>query len=80
MDLNRKILILLIIFILCYILFRIVIKRIQIKQYMEGYENQDVNTSKNKKKVFINILLNDYNTNIQKLLRTKKLFYYIYNI
>lgn len=43
MDLNRKILILLIIFILCYILFRIVIKRIQIKQYMEGYENQDVN-------------------------------------
>ena len=44
MDLNRKILILLIIFILCYILFRIVIKRIQIKQYMEGYENQDVNT------------------------------------
>ena len=43
-------------------------------------EKQDVNTSKNKKKVFINILLNDYNTNIQKLLRTTKLFYYIYNI
>lgn len=44
MDLNRKILILLIILILCYILFRIVIKRFQIKQYIEGYENQDVNT------------------------------------
>ena len=44
MDLNRKILILLIIIILCYILLRIVIKRVQIKQYMEGYENKDVNT------------------------------------
>jgi len=47
MDFNRKILIVLIIFIFIYIILRLVIKRIEIKNEIEGYENVNVNTVQN---------------------------------
>ena len=51
MDFNRKILILFIIIICIYIIIRLIIKRIQIKQeyelHKEGYENTTVSSIQN---------------------------------